>query len=754
MKKSNLFQLGAFTAAVLLIGACSNPLFENASAQSGSSPGMGKVLLTLAGQTPRTVTPDLSGIQYTVSFSGGTPSQENRSFSGSSETFFLPPGIWTLTVTGKIGATEVSRGTRQNVAITADEITSIPIAMFPSFGSGNGTLQLNIKYNDALIDQFTALNTATVEITGLSPTETLISNNLLLASTLRIQSKSAGAYLLKVKLVDSGGKQAVKSEVVHIYAGKTTVIDWNFTSALFAMPKTISLASSPIPAATGTLVFPIDPNDPNGAVDNNYPASSFDPNDSANLGVAVYGRGQVELTFTAATGVTNPGDMKNYIVITAPAGSTDTPAIIDCDGSNDPTFILTVDGMTKAGTYSVTVLSFGEYEVFLSQYTLDYAVPVNPATTHTDITDITGIVPATWLLDDPCPLPNIQSYAGATSAPQINPINATNLHEARWEYVPQSGTGFGTASVTGSPTAGFTLTGTAPGKVTVRLTIPNQTFTEDYTIDIVDETSPDLKTKFGISTAGAAGVTDTFNAIHDYLQTPRTIRNDRTETMRIGKIGLGDYIDLPPITIASGSTVQQPRVIVVGINSFASESAQHLVFQFKDILIFQQNMGSSYISYGDENGGTHNNMRIYLNDTTDFLTKLTTAGVPDSLLFAPERNIGKTSGIDTLNNTHTDVKVWIPTQGEMFGTYVAADNTTPTGESASNQARFYYYHNDTSRIKKDMDANGTPAQSYWLATSDDTAGSETFATVDATGVLSSESFSDTNTGVAPAFCIK
>jgi hypothetical protein len=250
-----------------------------------------------------------------------------------------------------------------------------------------------------------------------------------------------------------------------------------------------------------------------------------------------------------------------------------------------------------------------------------------------------------------------------------------------------------------------------------------------------------LKDAFGITTPGAAGVRETFEAIHEYLQTPGLdVENEGTPNMTLGGIGYGDWIDLddpdgltvakyPSDTVRLGELNHSKinlTLIVVGINSFAPEERQygkypgggsgsdkpHLVFQFKDIPV------DYYMNNGWTNTGGYKGSlaRSYLVEVEDkdgsgaFMVGLTAAGVPfddKELIWAPTRYTSN-------NNDETTDQLWLPTEYEMTGKQIYSSYD----ENWTNQGRLGYYMDDTDdwenskrRVKKGGD---NYAKHYWL----------------------------------------
>jgi hypothetical protein len=330
------------------------------------------------------------------------------------------------------------------------------------------------------------------------------------------------------------------------------------------------------------------------------------------------------------------------------------------------------------------------------------------------------------------------------------------------------------AATKGTLTGGGTnwslpITVTSAGAATVAITKAGiESGAKPITLHkIANAASPDLSIKFGITTTGgttsAAEVTTTFNTVHTYLAANPEVTGTGT-SKKIGYIALGDYIDLVSLTIAgypsdtgspssgygklTGATNNSVsggkllRLIVVGINSFnginGNGTAPHLVFQFQNIPVLHR-MNPSYTNVG---GYAASEMRSYL--TGNFRAGLTAAGVPNSVLWMPERKVSCGGSSPGTTDTIED-KLWLPTVWEMFG---SNEGIAHSLEDTANQARLEYYNNAISRKKYESGGSNL----YWLASPTSSSASD-FCSVDAAGYAGTYSAS-TPGGCAPAFCVK
>ncbi|GHU42845.1 hypothetical protein FACS1894190_12650 [Spirochaetia bacterium] len=350
------------------------------------------------------------------------------------------------------------------------------------------------------------------------------------------------------------------------------------------------------------------------------------------------------------------------------------------------------------------------------------------------------------------------------------------------EHITISGTGAATkGALTGSGTSySLAVTPTAVGEATVSinksgiLSGTKAITLYDPLIAAIKSNSPDLSIKLGITTGGTSTVqhvTDTFNAIHNYLALGPEVK-ERTNgspgmpeglPTKIGGIALGDYIDLvslyvdtfvaiEPVNFGSNPPAGDGRLlrlIVVGINSFnqglgtyydgnGNGYDPHIVFQFQNSPV----RGSMTAGAANQPDYKESGMREYLTGNSNkFRVALINAGVPQARMWAPGRIVGnKAGGADELVDL-----VWLPTEMEMFGnrTY------SPGSETEWNQARLAYYLGNNTRKKLD----GTVSFiNYWTASTLQPV-NDAFTAVSADGTPSTGSVGNQG-GIAPAFCIR
>jgi hypothetical protein len=293
-----------------------------------------------------------------------------------------------------------------------------------------------------------------------------------------------------------------------------------------------------------------------------------------------------------------------------------------------------------------------------------------------------------------------------------------------------------------------------------------------------------IKGKFGIGAEGKDAVEAAFSELHAYIQNgglakyPDAIRLGDWIDLE-GGLAVDAYNDTGGFSHDAEKAVEevknqgQPwgtlcRLIVVGINSFNTVNGNnmpHVVFQFQNIPVIRRMNATNT----NEGGYAASEMRTYL--AGNFLAGLKNAGVPENVLWAPERVLS--AGIDGTGAVTISDKLWLPTERELFQDgksliYIGYDinNTfilgpfSANGETAGNQARLEYYTDNNIRRKTwcgDLairnnyypDMESGYGWMYWTGSSDEFYSG--FCVVTGEGISSGSTSAH---GVAPAFCVK
>jgi uncharacterized repeat protein (TIGR02543 family) len=266
--------------------------------------------------------------------------------------------------------------------------------------------------------------------------------------------------------------------------------------------------------------------------------------------------------------------------------------------------------------------------------------------------------------------------------------------------------------------------------------------------------------KFGVKSAGyaissisAQDVTDTFTSVQAYLLT----QSAGWPSNELGVIKLGDYVELPSLTVSeyntngggvsitSNANDGKLCVMVVSINPYYSKNGNadtpHLIFHFKNF------PGRARMNASATNAGGYklSEMRSYL--LNNYWPALQNAGVPDSAVWAISRRVANggsgATGADTIED-----KLWLPTEFEIYGSCV--ESYYDYEVSGDQGLHFDYYSNDNLRKKNNS--------WYWDA-SPSRWGTSNFCLIDANYISGrnmqacANQSPTTSGGVAPAFAV-
>jgi hypothetical protein len=214
---------------VFALAGCNNPLAD--TKQQGTDPAVsGTVVVSI--ETPagskeaRTIYPALDGFtRYELSFSGGPVAHESLSGGNiTSITVTLPVGNWTITATAYSGEEDSriasARGST-SVTIEKDKSVQASITLGPIPGGPKGTLHYSITMPEGaegklILQPKTGEDETEIPLTAGSDEE-------------NTYELPAGDYFLLVKLTNSKGA-AGKMEVLHIYSGMESKVEFSFTA--------------------------------------------------------------------------------------------------------------------------------------------------------------------------------------------------------------------------------------------------------------------------------------------------------------------------------------------------------------------------------------------------------------------------------------------------------------------------------------------------------------------------------------------
>ena len=206
---------------------------------------------------------------------------------------------------------------------------------------------------------------------------------------------------------------------------------------------------------------------------------------------------------------------------------------------------------------------------------------------------------------------------------------------------------------------------------------------------------------------------------------------------------IGDYLDLPSLTVDGttytwNATYQNLRIVISGFNHYihcgdTENTKNHILWTFKNVVL-QRQMNSSDTNTGGYNASA---MKTYLDGV--FALGLGSALGSSDYLYTISRAISKKGSTEWVRNT-----VFLPTEVEVFGVATYGDD-----QIAWNTNIQYPIYRDSSyyRCKK---YNGSRA--WWWEATPHASYSTGFCGVYLIGFSNDIYASNSNGGVAPAFC--
>ena len=206
---------------------------------------------------------------------------------------------------------------------------------------------------------------------------------------------------------------------------------------------------------------------------------------------------------------------------------------------------------------------------------------------------------------------------------------------------------------------------------------------------------------------------------------------------------IGDYLDLPSLkvdgtTYTWNATYQNLRIVISGFNHYihcgeTENTKNHILWTFKNVVL-QRQMNSSNTNTGGYNASA---MKTYLDGV--FALGLGSALGSSDYLYTISRAISRKGSTEWVRNT-----VFLPTEVEVFGVATYGDD-----QNGWNTNIQYPIYRDSSyyRCKK---YNGSRA--WWLEATPNASNSTYFCIVDSSGRSGGSGASNSDGGVAPAFC--
>jgi hypothetical protein len=275
--------LFAFTACIDLTG----PGSEGASG-NGIPQGMGLARIHLGGGA-RTIVSDIEGYYFTLAFSAGGKTDEERTLTGSqSLTVALEPAVWNLEVKGYTDATKTSLRVTGRISVPVVEGTESDFTVYlaADFRSGGtGGLNYNISFPASTRGWLGLYPLDVPGITDEILEERDISSGAGGTASGTFTDLPEGSYLAMVDLYDvANNKAAVWTRVVHIDDGPAVSLSPVFTAAQFAAcPEIVGAGETTLGAKLNAAL-----NSPSGSYTIVLDGTETDLNSGCSLTVTGY----------------------------------------------------------------------------------------------------------------------------------------------------------------------------------------------------------------------------------------------------------------------------------------------------------------------------------------------------------------------------------------------------------------------------------------------------------------------------------
>ena len=251
MKKEKKFLITAgFWLFAVSILACPAALPPPSSGGAASAPGYGMLVLNVAGTAERSILPNgMNALDYEANCTASGETPVTETLAGGYGSITLKAELsWTITVQAKNSGTVVGSIIIENVSL-ADGETKQYNDLFLKPAAGTGTLVWSVAFpNDGSVT-----DAKLYYDNGTAQTENLLSKN---NDSLTL---NAGSYLFRTVLIAGNGRQAGKTEVVHIYNGMTSTLNWEFSASDFIaamdVPVNVSFSLSPDVFIEGVTLY-------------------------------------------------------------------------------------------------------------------------------------------------------------------------------------------------------------------------------------------------------------------------------------------------------------------------------------------------------------------------------------------------------------------------------------------------------------------------------------------------------------------
>lgn len=217
-------------------------------------------------------------------------------------------------------------------------------------------------------------------------------------------------------------------------------------------------------------------------------------------------------------------------------------------------------------------------------------------------------------------------------------------------------------------------------------------------------------------------------------------------------IQIGDYLDIPSLTVSGTVYTQNLRILVSGFNTFrnplntsgAQNIKNHILFTF-DSIVLKKRMNATNNNAG---GYPASELRVFLEGAEGDGSGPFAVGLKNAIgdyLYTVRRYASRKGAMAWNNYT-----VFLPTEKEVGVPYYVSDTIYSGDEKDDYDLQIRWPIFQVRAAQKQY--NGAWGSWWWIASPCQNV-STNFCIVSRTGLIRDTSASDTDGGVAPAFCI-
>ena len=229
MKKIlNILAIAGLCLGVVLMAACPSAFRPVSSGGNPVSAGKGAISLSIAGSAARTVFPDeLENFTYIAAFTTTDAVEEDEivvPLSNGRVTVELEPATWDIFIQATFGGNLVGKAEIPGVTLAEDETKQFNSILIQPFATGpKGTFVWTLEYPAETDSVIICIDDDEIDLLN----DDLSDYDIVFADPKYSIELEPGAYLFCAQL-ECNSIEAGMAEIIHIYPGLQTSIDWKF----------------------------------------------------------------------------------------------------------------------------------------------------------------------------------------------------------------------------------------------------------------------------------------------------------------------------------------------------------------------------------------------------------------------------------------------------------------------------------------------------------------------------------------------